>query len=190
MPWTRRYEEAEPQRINRWLAQAGVCSRREAEGLIGRGLVSVDGETVTDPGRKIASGQTLTLADDATQTLDASLSIVFHKPVGVVSSQPEHGQVPAVRLLTRAAPWGDPGATVPTLESKLAPVGRLDMDSRGLLLLSEDGVVAKAVIGPDAALEKEYLVRVAGEITPRKLALLRLGLELDGRQLKPARVIN
>ena len=61
MPWTRRYEEAEPQRINRWLAQAGVCSRREAEGLIGRGLVSVDGETVTDPGRKIASGQTLTL---------------------------------------------------------------------------------------------------------------------------------
>ncbi|MCI3179661.1 rRNA pseudouridine synthase [Caulobacter sp. CCUG 60055] len=190
MPWTRRYEEAEPQRINRWLAQAGVCSRREAEGLIGRGLVSVDGETVTDPGRKIASGQTLTLADDATQTLDASLSIVFHKPVGVVSSQPEHGQVPAVRLLTRAALWGDPGATVPTLESKLAPVGRLDMDSRGLLLLSEDGVVAKAVIGPDAALEKEYLVRVAGEITPRKLALLRLGLELDGRQLKPARVTD
>ena len=63
MAFSRRYDETEPQRINRWLAQSGVCSRREAEDLIARGLVSVDGEVVSDPGRKIAQGQTLALTD-------------------------------------------------------------------------------------------------------------------------------
>ena len=63
MAWTRRFEEAEPQRINKWLGQSGVCSRREAEGLIERGLVSIDGEVVKDAGRKIQPGQTLVLAD-------------------------------------------------------------------------------------------------------------------------------
>src|SRR5690606_16743978 len=107
MAWSRRYDEAEPQRVNKWLAQNGVCSRREAEALIGQGLVSIDGETVQDAGRKILPGQTLTLADSAASALDAQLSVVLHKPVGVVSAQPEPGQVPAVRLLTREALIGD-----------------------------------------------------------------------------------
>ena len=153
MSWTRLYSEPEPQRVNRWLAQSGVCSRREAEALIAKGLVSIDGQRVDDPGRKIEAGQTLVLADSAESQLDGALSVVIHKPVGVVSSQPEGGQVPAVRLLTRDALWGE-AATIPGRDSRLAPVGRLDMDSRGLLILSEDGVVAKAVIGPDADLEK------------------------------------
>jgi 23S rRNA pseudouridine2604 synthase len=183
MAWTRRYEEVEPQRVNRWLAQNGVCSRREAEDLIARGLVSIDGETVSDVGRKIAAGQTLVLADGA--DLGGGLSVLLHKPVGIVSGQPEPGQVPAVRLLTREALWGD-SSVIPNRNSKLAPVGRLDRDSRGLLLLSEDGVVAKAVIGPQSELDKEYRVRVFGEITDRTLGLLRHGLELDGRKLRPA----
>jgi len=187
MAWTRLYAEPEPQRINRWLAQNGVCSRREAEALIGDGLVSIDGQRVDDPGRKIEPGQTLVLADKAEAQLGATLSVVIHKPSGVVSSQPEAGQIPAVRLLTREALWGE-AATIPSRENRLAPVGRLDMDSRGLLILSEDGVVAKAVIGPASELEKEYLVRVTGQITERKLGLLRHGLQLDGRQLRPARV--
>jgi 23S rRNA pseudouridine2604 synthase len=187
MAWTRLYAEPEPQRVNRWLAQSGVCSRREAEGLIAKGLVSIDGERVDDPGRKIHAGQTLVLADDAQSLLGAMLSVAIHKPAGVVSSQPEDGQIPAVRLLTRAALWGE-AAAIPGRDNRLAPVGRLDMDSRGLLILSEDGVVAKAVIGPESELEKEYLVRVAGAITPRKLDLLRHGLQLDGRALRPAQV--
>ncbi len=187
MAWTRRYDEAEPQRVNRWLAQSGVCSRREAEGLIAQGLVSIDGETVADPGRKIETGQTLTLADTAQSQLGEALTLMVHKPVGIVSSQPENGQIPAVRLLTQATLVGA-SPSIPNRDSKLAPVGRLDMDSRGLLILSEDGVVAKAVIGPASALEKEYMVRVDGEITERKLALLRHGLHLDGRELKPAQV--
>src|SRR5215212_4255237 len=101
MSWTRRYDEAEPQRVNRWLAQSGVCSRREAEGLIADGRVSIDGEAVTDPGRKILPGQTLTLADAVEGQPLAGFSALLNKPVGVVSAQPEPGQTPAVRLLTR-----------------------------------------------------------------------------------------
>ena len=187
MAWTRRYEEAEPQRVNRWLAQSGVCSRREAEALIAQGLVTIDGETVEDPGRKIQPGQTLVLNDQAAARLESGLSVILHKPVGVVSGTPEGKQVPAVRLLTRKALWGE-SPVIPGFDHRLAPVGRLDMDSRGLLILPEDGVLAKAVIGPASNLEKEYLVRVAGQVTEAKIALLRHGLELDGRRLKPARV--
>ncbi|MDP3173368.1 MAG: pseudouridine synthase [Phenylobacterium sp.] len=187
MAWTRRYDEAEPQRVNRWLAQNGVCSRREAESLIAQGLVSVDGERVDDVGRKILPGQTLTLSDRAEALLEATLSVVIHKPMGVVSSQPEGQQIPAVRLLTRETLWGE-ATTIPGSANRLAPIGRLDMDSRGLLVLTEDGVLAKAVIGPASEMEKEYLVRVAGEISERKLKQLRHGLQLDGRQLRPARV--
>jgi 23S rRNA pseudouridine2604 synthase len=182
MPWTRRYEEAEPQRVNRWLAQSGVCSRREAEALIAQGLVSIDGEQVADAGRKILPGQTLTLADGG----QAAFTAVLHKPVGYVSGQPEPGQTPAVRLLTKAALAGE--GSPPDPRASLPPLGRLDMDSRGLLLLSDDGVLAKAVIGPQSELDKEYRVRVTGRIEGRKLGLLRHGLSLDGRQLRPAKV--
>jgi 23S rRNA pseudouridine2604 synthase len=187
MAWTRRYDDAEPQRVNRWLAQSGVCSRREAEDLITRGLVFIDGERVGDVGRKIAPGQTLVLNDAAAGQLQASLTVVLNKPLGVVSSQPEGEQVPAVRLLTRDALRGESPA-IPDRNSRLAPLGRLDQDSHGLLVLSEDGVLAKALIGPASTLDKEYLVRVAGPVTDAKLAKLRHGLALDGRQLKPAKV--
>jgi 23S rRNA pseudouridine2604 synthase len=187
MAWTRRYDEPEPQRVNRWLARSGVCSRREADALIAQGLVTIDGKAVVDAGHKIETGQTLTLADAAASQLERALTVVLHKPVGVVSAQPEPGQLPAARLLTRAALVGE-SPVIPGRDTRLAPVGRLDMDSRGLLILSEDGVVAKAVIGPDADLEKEYRVAVLGQVTEARLELLRQGLELDGRRLKRAEV--
>jgi 23S rRNA pseudouridine2604 synthase len=187
MAFTRRYEDSEPQRVNKWLAQSGVCSRREAEALIAEGLVSIDGETVADPGRKILPGQTLVLADKAERKLDAQMSILLHKPRGIVSAQPEPGQTPAARLLTRENLWGPP-APIPAPAASLPPVGRLDMESRGLLILSQDGVLAKALIGPASALEKEYWVFVMGELTEAKIALLRHGLELDDRKLRPAEV--
>ncbi len=187
MAWTRLYTEAEPQRVNRWLAQSGVCSRREAEALIGQGLVSIDGEVVADAGSKIEPGQTLVLADAGEAALGGALTVIIHKPVGIVSSQPEPGQIPAVRLLTREALLGT-SSVIPSFDNRLAPVGRLDMDSRGLLILSEDGVVAKAVIGPASDLEKEYRVTVTGRVTDQKLALLRHGLSLDGRVLRPAMI--
>lgn len=185
--WSGRYEGEEPQRVNRWLAQAGVCSRREAEAFIAAGRVSIDGAPVADPGRKIEPGQRLTLERGG--EAEAPLSFVVNKPVGYVSAQPEAGQTPAARLLNPANRWGGGTGGVRGDES-LAPLGRLDRDSRGLLLLSQDGVLAKAVIGPASPLDKEYRVRVAGPVDARKLRLLRHGLELDGRPLKPATVTS
>ena len=187
MTWTRTYEEEDPQRVNRWLAQSGVCSRREAETLIEAGLVSIDGEVVADLGRKIHRGQILTLTDRASNALATKITAIINKPVGFVSAQPDPGQTPAARLLTRKALVGG-NAQIPTPTTSLAPLGRLDLDSRGLLILSEDGVLAKAVIGPESLVDKEYQVKVDGRITSERLNLLRHGLELDGRVLKPAKV--
>lgn len=186
MAFARLYDGPEPVRINKWLGQTGVCSRREADALIANGLVSIDGTVVTDAGRKIAPGETLSLADRAEAALAEGVTIVMHKPVGYVSGQPEPGKVPAVRLLTADNRIGD--GEVPAADASLPPIGRLDEDSRGLLLLSSDGVVAKAVIGPASTLDKDYVVRVAGDVTEKKLATLRYGIMLDGRQLKQARV--
>ncbi|MGE0532101.1 MAG: pseudouridine synthase [Hyphomonadaceae bacterium] len=185
MAWRKTYGGAEPQRVNKWLASEGVCSRREAEELIANGLVRIDGAVVAEPGRKIERGQTIEVAE--ARGAPAKISIMINKPVGFVSSQPEGDQVPAARLLTKANLIGhaDP---MPTSRTSLAPLGRLDQDSRGLLLLSEDGVLAKAAIGEESKLDKEYLVGVRGQINDRKLALLRHGLELDGKKLKPAKI--
>ncbi len=183
MGWRKLYGGAEPQRVNKWLASEGVCSRREAEDLIAQGLVFIDGARVEDAGRKIAPGQTLELNQAARR---APISVVLNKPMGFVSAQPEGAQIPAVRLLTRENLVGT--AEVPSKRASLAPLGRLDQDSRGLLLLSDDGVLAKAVIGPQSGLDKEYLVRVSGRISDQALTLLRHGLILDARTLKPAKV--
>ncbi|MCZ8193039.1 MAG: pseudouridine synthase [Brevundimonas sp.] len=184
MIFRRTYGGTEPQRINKWLAQSGVCSRREAEALIADGLVRIDGERVTDAGRKILQGQTLELAEHARAAL-AAVTIILNKPAGYVSGQPEPGKTPAARLLTAANAVGD---LHPPGRDALPPLGRLDEDSRGLLLLSSDGVLAKAVIGPESRLDKAYRVRVAGRISPSKIARLRFGLALDGRPLKRAEV--
>lgn len=173
-------------RVNKWLAQSGVCSRREADELIAAGAVMIDGERVSDAGRKIVPGQTLVLNDRAELGLGAQVSVVIHKPVGIVSAQPEAGQIPAARLLTGENQVG--GGIAPSSRASLPPLGRLDQDSRGLLLLSEDGVLAKAIIGPESEVDKEYVVTVTGKVDRAKIQKLRHGLELDGRQLKPARV--
>lgn len=172
--------------MNKWLAQSGVCSRREADELIAAGAVLIDGERVSDAGRKISAGQTLVLNDRAELGLEAQISVMIHKPVGVVSAQPDPGQTPAARLLTSERQAGS--GSVPSSRASLPPLGRLDQDSRGLLLLSEDGVLAKAIIGPESEIDKEYVVTVTGKVTREKVQKLRHGLELDGRKLKPAKV--
>jgi len=186
MAFIRTYDGIEPVRINKWLGQTGVCSRREAEALIAAGMVTIDGESVTDAGRKIEPGQTLTLNDRGEAALASGVTILIHKPLGYVSGQPEPDKIPAVRLLTAENLVGE--GTPPAEDASLPPIGRLDEDSRGLLMLSSDGVVAKAVIGPQSKLDKEYLVRIEGDVTEKKLALLRRGLMLDGRILKYAKV--
>jgi 23S rRNA pseudouridine2604 synthase len=189
MALSKTYDGDEPVRVNKWLAQSGVCSRREADALIAQGLVRIEGETITSAGHRIEPGQRLTLDQGGAAALDARMTIIYHKPVGIVSGQPEPGETPAVRMIRRANVFG-PADAYPDQNSKLAPVGRLDKDSRGLLILSEDGVLAKAIIGPESDLEKEYRVTVRGPVFEEKLKWLRHGLELDGRKLKPAKVIQ
>ncbi|MEH6488967.1 pseudouridine synthase [Hyphomonas oceanitis] len=187
MAWTKTYSGSEPMRVNKWLATEGVCSRREADALIEKGLVKINGEVLTEAGYKIEDGQTLSLTEKAARRLDNQLSLMFHKPIGIVSGTPEPGEIPAVRLINEQSLSGRAHA-IPGRNNKLAPLGRLDKDSRGLLIMSEDGVLAKALIGPESKLEKEYHVKVRGDVTEEKLKLLRHGLELDGRQLRPAAV--
>src|SRR5262249_44911605 len=121
------------------------------------------------------------------------VTIVLNKPVGYVSAQPEGDYQPAVVLITRANQFGDAKLRLRPQHLKgLAVAGRLDIDSQGLLLFTQDGRIAKKIIGDDGKVEKEYIVRVTGplpEMLPDdKLRLLRHGLELDGKPLKPARV--
>jgi 23S rRNA pseudouridine2604 synthase len=187
MATTKTYHGAEPVRVNKWLAQEGVCSRREAEALLADGQVSIDGVVVREPGAKIAAGQTLTLAAKGGAELAAALTFVLNKPVGYVSAQPDPGQIPAARLLV-AANAAQAGAPFVSGSLSLAPLGRLDMDSRGLLLLSTDGVLTKAVIGPESKLTKSYEVYVEGRITADKIDRLRHGMTIDGRTLKRAEV--
>ncbi|MCU0881640.1 MAG: rRNA pseudouridine synthase [Hyphomonadaceae bacterium] len=179
-----------PQRVNKWLGQSGVCSRRDAESLIAAGRIVIDGTAISEPGHQIMPGQTLEIiaAGDAglqgASRFDAARTFVLNKPVGWVSAHPNPGEIPAVLMLT--AQRSIAGAADDFTHLSLAPLGRLDQDSHGLLLLSEDGVLAKAVIGPDSPVDKEYLVEVEGVVTPEKLKRLRTGITLDGRPLRRA----
>lgn len=178
------FHEQEPVRLNKFLAQSGVCSRREADSLIANGHVLINDQKVEDAGRKLISGDMITLLDEASKDLDARMSILYHKPIGIVSSQPEAGEIPAIRMLTRTH-----CADLKPFDAhqlSLSSAGRLDKDSRGLLILSNDGTVSKALIAPDSRIDKEYEVMVRGDIFEAKLKWLRHGLELDGRKLKPA----
>jgi 23S rRNA pseudouridine2604 synthase len=123
------------------------------------------------------------------------VTILLHKPIGYVSGQAEDGHQNAAVLVTPANHWdGDTERRPfqPGHARGLAPAGRLDIDSTGLLVLTQDGRVAKLLIGDDSAVEKEYLVRVApldGQpLPPAQLARLQHGLQLDGKALKPAKV--
>lgn len=178
------YKGEEPIRVNKLLAQSGICSRREAEDLLGSGQIRVNG-IIVGVGYKIETGQVLEILAEGKQALDDKFTIIYHKPVGIVSGQPEKGQVPAIRMINLTNRWQG-NDFVPVRDTRIPPVGRLDKDSRGLLVLSQDGVLAKAIIGPESMVEKEYIVKVTGYINAVKLKLLRHGLELDGRKLRPA----
>ena len=181
----------EPTRIAKVMAARGLCSRREAEHLIARGWVYVQGECVTEPGTRIMPNAAITLAEQADALLRRKVTILLHKPVGLVSGQPEKGYMPAVSLIVPENQYkedGNRGVLRPENLSGLAPAGRLDIDSHGLLVLTQDGVVAKRLIGSDSKIDKEYLVRFEGVLTKEKLGLLNHGLSLDGKTLKPARV--
>jgi len=188
-----------PVRLNKRMAELGLCSRREADDWIDRGWVRVNGEPAP-MGVKVTPADRIEVDPQARGHQAQQVTILLHKPMGYVSGQAEDGHEPAVMLINPRTHWrGDLSGqrfSPPQLRG-LAPAGRLDIDSVGLLVLTQDGRVARQLIGEDSGMEKEYLVRVAyGPITsnpqasfpPAELARLRHGLSLDGQPLKRAQV--
>ncbi|MFT3849495.1 MAG: pseudouridine synthase [Propionivibrio sp.] len=177
-------------RISKLMAERGLCSRREADGFIERGWVFVDGERVTELGTRADPSARIRLDKGAQAAQRQQMTILLHKPVGFVSGQPEPGFKPAVTLVQPENQQQTPGTPAfhPMVLKGLAPAGRLDIDSTGLLVLTQDGRVARRLIGEDSAVDKEYLVRVEGRLDAKGLALLNHGLSLDGHPLKPAKV--
>lgn len=170
------------------MAERGMCSRREADAFIERGLVFLEGVRV-ELGTRAAADAKITLAAEGKAAQARQATIILHKPIGYVSGQAEDGHQPAVTLVsTRTQVPSDRQKFQPSNLRGLAPAGRLDIDSTGLLILTQDGRVARLLIGEDSKIDKEYLVRVEGSLDARGLALLNHGLELDGRKLKPAEV--
>jgi 23S rRNA pseudouridine2604 synthase len=190
------------ERLSKRMSELGLASRHEADLWIERGWVRVDGQVVDTLGARVLPHQRIEVDPAARHEQEQRVTILLNKPIGYVSGQAEDGHEPAVVLITPENHWKqDPSALRFGRHHlrKLAPAGRLDIDSTGLLVLTQDGRVARHLIGEDSTVEKEYLVRVehpggdaAGlpsqTLPPEQLALLRHGLSLDGQALKPAQV--
>lgn len=160
----------------------------------------VDGERVDTLGTKVFPDQRIDIDPAAEAFQSSQVTVIVHKPVGLVSGQAEDGYQPAITLVTPENRWEGDHSGIRFSAShlrQLAPAGRLDIDSTGLLVLTQDGRIAKQLIGGHSDVDKEYLVRVAyGDHTvdveshfpAEKIALLRHGLSLDDVALKPAQV--
>ncbi len=186
-------------RLNKRMAELGLCSRREADDWIARGWVRVNGAPAV-MGQPVALDARIEVDRQAEQQQRQQVTILINKPVGYVSGQAEDGHEPAVALVQPQNRWRECNSRMRWGHEQLrglAPAGRLDIDSIGLLVLTQDGRVARQLIGEDSEIEKEYLVRVSygaetlnvQAVFPReRLALLCHGLSLDGQALRPAQV--
>lgn len=182
-------------RLSKRMSELGIASRREADEWIPKGWVRVDGRVVTELGSRVLPEQRITIDAKARHVQAQRVTVLIHKPIGYVSGQAEDGYEPAYVLVKPENQWQEDQSGTRFLLShlrSLAPAGRLDIDSTGLLVLTQDGRVAKQLIGDDSEIDKEYLVRVKsrdGEpLSQASLALLNHGLELDGVQLREAKV--
>lgn len=185
----------EPLRLSKRMSELGLCSRREADEWIARGWVRVDGKVISELGTKILPSQRVTVERQAAAEQAKRVTILINKPMGYVSGQAEDGYKPAVALVKAENRWKldkSPTQFHPTQLRSLVPAGRLDIDSVGLLVLTQDGRTAKHLIGENSSVDKEYLVRVQyskpGKLPDADLKRLNHGLMLDGKKLLPAQV--
>lgn len=182
---------SEEPRLSKRMSELGLCSRREADEWIENGWIRVDGEIVKTLGVRVSRDAKIEVEPAATRHQAEQVTILLNKPVGYVSGQPEDNHQPAMVLIKPENRWAEDPSHTKFVHSHLrglAPAGRLDIDSTGLLVFTQDGRVAKRLIGQDSEVEKEYLVRVEGTLDEEGMKKLRHGLELDGVKLKPAQV--
>lgn len=187
-------------RLSKRMSELGLCSRREADEWIEKGWVRVDGQRVDTLGAKIRPEQQIEVVRAARTEQSQRVTIILNKPIGHVSGQPEDNHPPAIALVLPDSHWSDDpdGRRFERAHLKaLAPAGRLDIDSTGMLVLTQDGRIARQLVGENSSVEKEYLVRVRfGSLSEgiqdrfpaARLAQLRHGLSLDGEPLRPAEV--
>ena len=183
-------------RLSKVMAERGICSRREADEWINNGWVKVNGVITDTLGTRIQADAEIVISAYAYEQQAEQVTILLNKPVGFVSGQAEDDYEPAIVLVHPDNEWlDDPDLNVHHAKAfqrgflhGLAPAGRLDIDSTGLLVLTQDGRIARHLIGEDSSVEKEYLVRVEGELSDADMQRLNHGLSLDGERLKPAKV--
>ncbi|WP_426318239.1 pseudouridine synthase [Pseudoduganella sp. R-43] len=182
-------------RLSKRMSELGLCSRREADQWIAKGWVRVDGKVVSELGTKVYPSQKVTVERQAAAEQARRVTILINKPVGYVSGQAEDGYQPAVVLIKPENRWAEdrsPERFDRNQLRSLVPAGRLDIDSVGLLVLTQDGRVAKQLIGENTNVDKEYLVRVEytkpGRLPDSDLQRLNHGLWMDGKPLLPAKV--
>jgi 23S rRNA pseudouridine2605 synthase len=162
-------------RLAKHLAHAGVASRRASEALVAEGRVTVDGTVVTDPARDVSGEEAIAVDGEAVRAPGVRVVYALHKPAGVVSTAADtHGRRTVVDLV----PSGQ----------RLYPVGRLDADTTGLILLTNDGDLAYALTHPRFEVPRTYRARVEGRPGERALRALRAGVELDDGHTAPAQV--
>lgn len=161
-------------RLAKYLAHGGVASRRKAEAIIAKGLVTVGGEVVTDPARDVGDGDDVRV-NGAPVDAEAREVWAVNKPPGVVSTAREPGERRAVVELVDSP-------------ARLYPVGRLDADSTGLLLLTNDGALANRLTHPRYEVAKTYRAQLVRPLRKRELARLREGVELEDGRTAPAKV--
>ena len=149
-------------RLNKRMAELGLASRREADEWIGKGWVKVNGK-VAEMGMQVTPDVRIEIDKQAQGQQANQVTVLINKPIGLVSGQAEDGHEPAITLVQPQNRWAEDNARFffhPSQLKSLVPAGRLDIDSTGLLVLTQDGRVARQLIGEDAHMEKEYLVRV------------------------------
>ena len=176
------------------MSELGLASRREADEWIERGWIRVDGVPAV-LGQKVIPSQQITVDRAANAEQAARVTVLINKPMGYVSGQAEDGYEPAVVLVKPENRWQEDRSPLRFQREQLkslVPAGRLDIDSTGLLVLTQDGRIAKQLIGENSLVEKEYLVRVqsvrGGRLPDADLRLLNHGLSLEGVALRLAKV--
>lgn len=157
----------EGERLQKVMAAAGVASRRVSEDLIARGRVTVNGEIVEEPGRRVLPTDLITVDGTAIQTDTTKRYVMLNKPVGVVSSMADESGRPDLREFTV------------DYEERLFNVGRLDANTSGLLVLTNDGDLAHVLAHPSFGVSKTYIAKVSGQVTPQTISKLTKGIELD-----------
>ena len=167
-----------PMRINKYLYREGICSRREADRLIEKGQVKINGKRAV-LGAKVNETDEVTLSKDATKKTQNKKYYLLHKPKGVVSHNPQNGETSAEELFEGSA-----------RQLKLSPLGRLDKASRGLMLFSNDGTIVDKLLNPKYEHEKEYVIEVDKRISKEFMDAFEQGVNIEGYKTKPAKVFK